>query len=85
MNKYFKDLHSFYESKDTVYNPTLALYVKDTLLKFQSCIYVSKGISNASALNPRYFNSQFDREGEELVTSKSAKSESKSINDDDIA
>jgi len=66
MNKYFKDLYQFYDSKDVQYNPTLARYVKDVLLKFHSCLYISNGVSSSSALNPRYLNVPFDFHGEKI-------------------
>jgi hypothetical protein len=70
MNKYYKELYQFYDNKDTVYNPTLALYVKDILLKFHSCLYISNGISDSPALNPRYINIPFNREGDKLEASE---------------
>ncbi len=69
MNQYYKTLYQYYNNKDVVYNPTLALYVKDILLKFHSCLYISNGISDVPTLNPRYINSSFDFEGRQLNNS----------------
>ena len=66
MSKYYKDLHSLYNSNEVQYNPTLALYVKDILLKFHSCLYISNGISDCLTLNPRYINNMFSDDGRYL-------------------
>ena len=67
MQKYYKDLYQFFKNDDTVYNPTLALYMKETLLKFHSCLYISKGISSHPIINPRYFTNPYNDVGGALL------------------
>ena len=43
MTKYYSELQAFYAKEDVIYNPTLALFMKEVLLKFHSCIYISLG------------------------------------------
>lgn len=43
-----------YTNENTKFNPTLALYLKNILLKFHSCEYINRGISKSNIINPRY-------------------------------
>ena len=66
MSKYYKGLYEFFKNENTIYNPTLALYMKEILLKFHSCLYISKGISCHPIINPRYFNNPRNDDGADL-------------------
>ena len=67
MNKYYADIQAFYAKEDVVYNPTLAMYMKEVLLKFHSCLYISSGYSTHQLLNPRYYIQPYNRRGTELL------------------
>ena len=54
MTKYYADIQAFYAKEDVIYNPTLAMYMKEVLLKFHSCLYISNGESRNQLINPRY-------------------------------
>jgi hypothetical protein len=47
MNKYYADIQAYYAKEDVIYNPTLAMYMKEVLLKFHSCLYISIGESDS--------------------------------------
>lgn len=52
-----------YNKESTKFNPTLALYMKNVLLKFHSCLYINRGISTNSVLNPRYLPNIYNYDG----------------------
>ena len=68
MNKYYADIQAFYAKEDVVYNPTLAMYMKEVLLKFHSCLYISSGYSTHQLLNPRYYIKPYNKRGTEFMT-----------------
>lgn len=55
MREYYNNVRELYNSKDVTYDPVLAKYMQDITLRFQSCEYISKGISSSPSLNPRYY------------------------------
>ena len=67
MQKYYADILTFYAKEDVIYNPTLALYMKEVLLKFHSCLYISSGYSTNQLLNPRYYIKPYNKLGTEFL------------------
>lgn len=67
MQKYYADILTFYAKEDVIYNPTLALYMKEVLLKFHSCLYISSGYSTNQLLNPRYYIKPYNKIGTDFL------------------